>query len=67
VDGGAWDMVKTHMTPLYDQTLKAVPMGRLGTSAEVAKAIVFMASPACPFMTGTNVVIDGGITKRVQY
>ena len=67
VDGGAWDMVKTHMTPLYDQTLKAVPMGRLGTSAEVAKAIVFMASPACPCMTGTNVVIDGGITKRVQY
>jgi 3-oxoacyl-[acyl-carrier protein] reductase len=33
----------------------------------VAKAIAFIASPACPFMTGTNVVIDGGVTKRVQY
>ena len=40
---------------------------RLGTGEEVAKAIAFMASPACPFMTGTNVVIDGGVTKRVQY
>ena len=67
IKGGSWDMIKTHMTPLYDQTVKAVPMGRLGTGEEVAKAIVFMASPACPFMTGANVVIDGGVTKRVQY
>ena len=67
VPGGAWDMIKTHMTPLYDQNVKAVPMGRLGTAEEVAKAIAFIASPAVPFMTGTNVVIDGGITKRVQY
>ncbi len=67
IDGGSWDMIKTHMTPLYDQTIKAVPMGRLGTGEEVAKAIAFMASPACPFMTGTNLVIDGGVTKRVQY
>jgi 3-oxoacyl-[acyl-carrier protein] reductase len=67
IEGGSWDMIKTHMTALYDQTIKAVPMGRLGTGEEVAKAIAFMASPACPFMTGTNVVIDGGVTKRVQY
>lgn len=67
IHGGAWDMIKTHMAHLYDATIKAVPMGRLGTGEEVAKAIAFMASPACPFMTGTNVVIDGGVTKRVQY
>lgn len=67
IDGGSWDQIKTHMRPLYDQTVKAVPMGRLGTGEEVARAIAFMASPACPFMTGTNVVIDGGVTKRVQY
>lgn len=67
IDGGSWDMIKTHMTPLYDQTVKAVPMGRLGNGEEVAKAITFVASPACPFMTGTNLVIDGGVTKRVQY
>lgn len=67
IDGGAWNMIKTHMRPLYDQTVAAVPMGRLGTGEEVAKAIAFMASPACRFMTGTNLVIDGGVTKRVQY
>ncbi len=67
IDGGAWDMVKTHMTAIYDSTLKAIPMGRLGNAEEVARAIAFIASPACRFMTGTNVVIDGGFTRRVQY
>ena len=67
IDGGAWDMIKTHMTALYDGTLKTIPMGRMGNGEEVGKAIAFVASPACPFMTGTNLVIDGGTTKRVQY
>jgi NAD(P)-dependent dehydrogenase (short-subunit alcohol dehydrogenase family) len=67
VDGGDWEMIKTHMRPIYDKILGSVPLGRLGTDAEVAKAIVFVASPACRFMIGANVVIDGGLTKRVQY
>ena len=67
IEGGAWDMIKTHMTHLYDGTVKTIPMGRMGTGEEVGKAIAFVASPACPFMTGTNLVIDGGTTKRVQY
>ena len=67
IEGGSWDMIKTHMTALHDQTVKAVPMGRLGTGEEVARAIAFVASPACRFMTGANLVIDGGVTKRVQY
>jgi 3-oxoacyl-[acyl-carrier protein] reductase len=60
-------MVKDHMTAIYDMTLKGIPMGRMGSADEVARAIAFVASPACRFMTGTNVVIDGGFTKRVQY
>jgi 3-oxoacyl-[acyl-carrier protein] reductase len=67
IDGGSWDMVKTHMTPIYDMTLKGIPMGRMGNAEEVARAIAFVASPACRFMTGTNVIVDGGFTKRVQY
>ena len=67
VDGGAWDMIATHAPAVHEQTLSKIPMGRLGNPEEVARAIVFIASPACRFMTGTNVVIDGGITKRIQY
>lgn len=67
VAGGSWDMIKTHMTAVYDNTVKSVPMGRLGEADEVGRAIAFVASPACRFMTGANLVIDGGVTKRVQY
>lgn len=66
-EGGVWDMIKGAMPELYDQVEKSIPLGRMGTPEEVAKAIVFVASPACPFMTGANILVDGGITKRVQY
>jgi NAD(P)-dependent dehydrogenase (short-subunit alcohol dehydrogenase family) len=66
-DGGNWDTIKQHVPALYDATLAKMPMGRYGNAEEVAKAIVFVASPACPYMTGTNLVVDGGFTQRVQF
>lgn len=38
------------------------PLGRLGESEEVAKAIVFAAGQGIGFMTGANIVVDGGMT-----
>ena len=38
------------------------PLGRLGESSEVAKAIVFAAAQGIGFMTGANIVVDGGMT-----
>ena len=38
-----------------------IPLGRLGTAGEVAQMIAFLASPAGDFVTGTTVVIDGGV------
>jgi 2-keto-3-deoxy-L-fuconate dehydrogenase len=38
------------------------PMGRLGTTDEVAQAILYLASDAAAFVTGTGLVIDGGLT-----
>ncbi len=67
IDGGSWNWVKDNMKPFYDMTLGTIPMGRFGNAEEVANAIVFAASGACPFMTGTNIVVDGGCTKRIQY
>ncbi len=37
------------------------PMGRLGTSAEVAAAALYLASDEAAFITGTELVIDGGL------
>jgi 2-keto-3-deoxy-L-fuconate dehydrogenase len=38
------------------------PMGRLGTTDEVAQAVLYLASDAAAFITGTGLVIDGGLT-----
>ena len=41
--------------------------GRFSRPEEVADLVLFLASPRAANITGTNVVIDGGITKRIQY
>lgn len=42
--------------------LRAVPLGRLGRPAEVAAAIAFLASDDAAYVTGTALVVDGGVT-----
>jgi len=41
-----------------------VPMGRMGTAWEIAQAVVFLASSQASYITGTELVVDGGITGR---
>ena len=65
--GGNWEAIKAAVPQLFEGTLAQMPMGRFGEPEEVARAIVFVASPACPYLTGANLVVDGGFTKRVQF
>jgi NAD(P)-dependent dehydrogenase (short-subunit alcohol dehydrogenase family) len=45
-----------------DKLSKKVPLGRVGKAKEIAGAVVFLASDASSFITGTEIVIDGGWT-----
>ena len=44
--------------------LARVPMGRIGVSEDVAKGVMFLASDESSYMTGSELVIDGGITAQ---
>lgn len=48
----------------YDNLLKRIPLGRLASPGDVAKAILFFSSPASEFITGQLLLIDGGITTQ---
>jgi len=66
-EGGNWDAIKTNMTAFYDTIVEKMPLKRLGEPREVANTIAFLASPAASLITGANVVIDGGYTKRIKF
>lgn len=65
--GGNWSAIKEHMPDLYNKTLSEMPLGRFGAPDDVARAILFLTSPAASYISGTNLIIDGGYTKRVQF
>ena len=67
IEGGAWNFIKDNMEDFYKATLSAIPAGRMGAAQDVANAVVFLGSPAASYITGTNVVVDGGFTKGVHF
>ena len=66
-DGGIWQWIENNNAELFKQALALNPTGRMATAEEVARGVVFLASPASSFTTGTNLVIDGALTKGVQF
>lgn len=65
-DGGIWQQIETGNPELFATALGLNPMGRMATPEEIARGVVFLASPASSFTSGTNLVIDGALTKGVQ-
>lgn len=65
--GGVWDQIEHGNPTLYAQALALNPSGRMGTPQEMANAVAFLASPAASFISGTNLVVDGALTKGVQF
>jgi NAD(P)-dependent dehydrogenase (short-subunit alcohol dehydrogenase family) len=69
IDTALWDQwVKTAADPeaLAAQTEALHPLGRRGLPADVAAAVAYLASPASAWVTGTQLVVDGGLTIRAH-
>ncbi len=67
IEGGSWDRIQQRRPEYYAENLARQPSGRFGTAEEVARVVAFLASPASSWVTGENVVVDGGFTRRHAY
>jgi NAD(P)-dependent dehydrogenase (short-subunit alcohol dehydrogenase family) len=65
-EGGVWHQIESGQPELYASSLALNPTGRMGTPEEMASAVVFLSSPVSSFTTGTNLVVDGALTRGVQ-
>lgn len=61
--GGVWESIRSSSEAAYQRVLATIPWRRMGTPDEVANAVVFLASDAARWITGTVLPVDGGQHK----
>ncbi len=69
IDTRLWDeYLRNSADPkaLADQTTALHPVGRRGMPADVSESALFLASDSSSFITGTDLVVDGGLTLRAH-
>ncbi|CCD97402.1 putative 3-ketoacyl-CoA reductase [Bradyrhizobium sp. ORS 375] len=64
-EGGIWQNIENGSPDLFKMAMGLNPTGRMGTAEEVAYGVVMLASPLASRISGTNLVIDGALTKAV--
>ncbi|CAM3684389.1 SDR family oxidoreductase [Occultella aeris] len=62
VDTPAWRQRVTANPRVFDDLAAWYPLGRVGTPDDIAGAVLFMASADAAWITGTTLVVDGGLT-----
>lgn len=65
-EGGIWYNVQRENPQLYEHAMSLNPTGRMGTPEEIARSVVFLASPVSSRTSGANLLVDGALTRGVQ-
>lgn len=66
-EGGIWDQSLKLMPEWVEEQRVKIPLKRLGGPQEISNVAVFLASPLASFVTGTNLLVDGGIHVGTQF
>lgn len=66
-EGGIWNTIEKNMPAVFKGAMERNPTGRMATPQDIANAAVFLASPASSFTTGINMLVDGAISRRVNF
>ena len=64
--GGVWQQIEQGNADLFSTALDLNPTGEMGTPEESARAVVFLSSPVASRISGTNLVVDGALTRGIQ-
>ena len=64
---GVWSNIETGNPELFNFAMELNPTGRMGTTQEIANGVVFLSSPVSSRTTGTNLLIDGALTRGIQF
>ena len=65
--GGVLENIKSGNPDLFQFAMDLNPTGRMGTPEEQAYAVVMLASPLASRISGTNLVVDGALTRGIQF
>jgi NAD(P)-dependent dehydrogenase (short-subunit alcohol dehydrogenase family) len=65
-EGGFWHGAERNMPGLYASQLAQNPTGRMCRPEEIARAVVFLSSPASGFTTGAHLLVDGALSHGIQ-
>lgn len=65
--GGVWQSIEGGNPDLFSFAMGLNPTGRMGTAEEVAAGVVFLSSPVSSRISGTNLVVDGALTRGIQF
>lgn len=65
--GSNWEMIRVARSRIHDNVIRQQPTRRMGTAEEIARAAVFLSSPAASWCNGSHLLVDGGYSKRVPF
>ena len=66
-EGGVWHSIEQSQPELFATALDLNPTKRMASPDEIARTVVFVASPASSRTSGANVLVDGALSRGVQF